>query len=253
MKLVTSLSPNRTKHQQSCIASWHATGCDVVAVQSPGESERLRNDYPDVNFVETDLVGDVFNAPRLVRIAAMLQQASEDAPVLIMNSDLKIVSSPEFNAFWGKSEPLELKVGIRYDRNITTKATTMFKWGIDVFRITSEIAAALPDIGMTLGMPAWDYWIPWHLVKECGYRVTTNMSLGMQFVHDMHRKGWSEDQYRIGLKLFESKYGVSAKDLTAWVQEITGRTELGRKQRVQRPQRRGYPRQVRTIRKEEGK
>jgi len=224
MKLVTSLSPRRLGHQKSCIDSWIAAGFEVVAVQSKGESKTLESDFPEVTFVETDLVGDLFGASKHVRISALTQQAKEES-ILILNSDLKIVSSPEFQEFWKQSEDKELKVGIRHDRQ-GSNAMTLFKWGIDVFRVTPQIAADLPDIGMTIGQPAWDYWIPWHLFNKCGYKVTTSIPLGIQFVHNAHTRTWSNSQYQIGLKLFEQHYGISGKDLTEWIQEITGRKKL---------------------------
>lgn len=224
IKLVTSIGQKRLDRQKKCIASWLKAGCEVTAVQSAGESEQLQEHFPDVQFVETDLVGDMFDNSHVVRVSAMTALAV-DEPILILNSDLEIRCRQErFKDNWSSVAVKELKVGIRWDENITTRKTSMFKWGIDAFLITPQIAKDLPDIGMAIGKPAWDYFIPWHLVNVAGYELTVYKD--RQFIHEDHQRNWSSKDYQTGLQLFENHYGVTSKELTEWVQVATGRQTL---------------------------
>lgn len=222
MKIVTSFGPSRIERQQKCLASWIASGCSVTGVQSPGESSALSQSFPQASFIETDLVGDLFDRPKLVRVKALLNQAV-DAPILIINSDIEIaVKQSVLNQFWGTVGENELKMGIRWDVHPRMRTVRLFKWGIDAFLITPKIAESLQDIGMTIGCPAWDYWIPWCL-HHLGYKITTNKEIGL--MHELHDKGWSKHEYECGLKLCFEHYGVTSQTLTNFVQQITGRTK----------------------------
>lgn len=222
MKIVTSFSPSRSQRQNRCLASWLTMGCEVVGVQSCGEAEQMSSLYPGASFVETDLVGDLFGRPKLVRVKALLNQAV-DSPILIINSDIEITTKPAvFNGFWGTVGDNELKMGVRWDVHPRLRRVRLFKWGIDAFLITPKIAESLEDIGMTMGCPAWDYWIPWCL-HQLGYRITTNKEVGL--MHELHDKGWSGHEYECGLKLFSDHYGVTGPSLTNFVQQITDRTK----------------------------
>lgn len=228
MKVVTSIGRSRIDRQQKCIASWIAAGCEVTAIQSAGETEILQQHFPHVKFIETKLTGNVFNRPKFVRISAMINEA----PVIILNSDIEVRASPEvFTERWSDAEHKEIKVGIRWNEDPVTKKTEMFKWGIDAFLITPEMIPHLPDIGMTMGCPAWDYWIPIQL-HRLGYRIITQKQ--EELIHEDHPKNWTNGDYRIGLELLRKHYHLSQRGAAMLVQKLTERGNLHQKQRVKR-------------------
>lgn len=225
MKIVTSFSHSRSARQKQCLASWLKHGCEVIGVQSPGESEKLSKVYDAVTFVETDLVGDMFGKPHFVRIKALINQAV-DQPILILNSDIEItLSRDQFAADWEVPEGKNLRIGIRWDVNVRTNRRQLLKWGIDAFLITPQMALVLPDIGLTLGCPVFDYWIPWYL-RRLGYGIVTNKNPGL--LHHVHHRNWSMDDYHTGWRLMTENYGPEANDknVTEFIQEVTGRKRL---------------------------
>jgi hypothetical protein len=221
MRIVTSIGPNRIERQQLCINSWLGIGCSVTSVQSEGEAELFQPLFPDVEFTETDLIGNVFRKPKLVRIHALTQQATS-GPVLILNSDIEVRSTKdEFYSRWSTPAPNVLKLGIRWDENPTTKALTLLKWGIDAFLITPKIAGRLQDIGMTMGCPAWDYWIPIFLYEMCNYSIVTHKH--PELIHEDHPKNWSGTDYRIGVSLLKKHTGLSERESSMLIRKLTVR------------------------------
>lgn len=223
MIICTSISPNRTERQQQCIKSWLELGNEVIAVQSKGESSTLQQDYPKVNFEETNLVGDVFNRPKLVRISALLNQAMY-APILILNSDVEIRTvKSEFDRIWTPIEGKHLQMGIRWEEDPITKSLKLLKYGIDAFLITPQMLEDLNDIGMTMGCPAWDYWIPIHLQRK-GYQLHTSKHLSL--FHEVHQQNWNKADFNIGVALLQQHYKLSLKEASTFILQVTERTNL---------------------------
>ncbi len=221
MKIVTSISPKRIERQQKCIASWEAIGCSITSVQSQGEAAILEPLFPNVSFTETDKVGDVFGRRKSVRVCELFKQA-ERSNIIVLNSDIEIRSTKEdFEARWSNPEFDELKLGIRWDEDPVTGRMELLKWGIDCFLITPRIAKRLEDIGMTMGCPAWDYWVPLVLTEQANYKVTTNKQ--PELIHELHEKNWSEKEYRIGIRLLQKACSMHSKDASLLIRKITGR------------------------------
>jgi hypothetical protein len=223
MRICTSISPRRKERQQKCINSWLAQGCKVTAIQSEGEASSLQQDYPQVNFIETTSVGDVFNRPKLVRIRAILDQA-RSSPILILNSDIEVrPTAIPFDEIWKPIEGDNLQMAIRWDEDPKTKSLSLLKYGIDAFLITPKIAEDLNDIGMTMGCPAWDYWIPIHLQRK-GYQLHTSKHLSL--FHETHQQNWNRADFNIGVELLKRHYKTTLKEASAFILNVTERNNL---------------------------
>lgn len=221
MKIVTSIGPNRIERQQKCIASWEAIGCSVTSVQSQGETALLQPLFPNVTFTETNKVGDKFRRPKSVRVCELFKQAQR-CNVLVLNSDIEIRSTKEdFDKRWANPEFDELKLGIRWDEDPITGNIELLKWGIDCFLITPRIAARIDDIGMTIGCPAWDYWLPITLHTQYNYKIITNKQ--PELIHEIHEKNWSDKEYRIGVRLLSTACSMPSKDASLLIRKMTGR------------------------------
>ena len=222
MRICTSIGFSRKERQLRCIESWLNLGCEVVAIQSQGEAELLKPIYPEVTFIETTLVGDLFNRPKLVRTKALLNRAVK-SPVLLLNSDVEIRSTKEeFETKWRTPEPRTLKLGIRWEED-TEGNLELLKYGIDAFLITPKIALELFDIGMTIGCPAWDYWIPIHLNK-LGYKFIVYKD--QDLIHEVHERNWSKDDFNKGVQLLNSHYRLTLRQASDFIQNITDRRGL---------------------------
>ena len=223
MRILTSFSPSRIEHQQWCVQTWLKAGCSVTAVQTAGESDVMKPHFPNVEFTETNLVGDVFGKPYLPRIAAFFQLV-KDEPALLLNSDIEIVvSQKRFEQDYLFREKT-LVCGVRWDMHPRTKVTKPIRFGIDAFLLTPEIAENTPDVGMTIGVPVWDYWLPYHCVTRLGMKLITNKSQGLR--HVVHPQNWSMDEMPKGFAITQEHYGVGMKEMTEWIIRQTGRTRL---------------------------
>lgn len=223
MRICTSISPRRKERQQKCIQSWLMLGCTVTAVQTTEEISIIQQDYPEVNFVVTDRVGTVFNRPNLVSINVLLDQAREE-DILILNSDVEIRTTVgELNRVWHPIDSNTLMMGIRWEEDPVTKSLKLLKYGIDAFLITPQIASDLNDIGMTMGCPAWDYWIPIHLQRK-GYKIHTSKHLSL--FHEIHQQNWNKQDFSVGVNLLQKHYGLSLKEASAFILNITERNNL---------------------------
>lgn len=219
MKFLTSFGFSRIERQQICVRSWLKVGAEITAVQSAGESERLQQHFPGVRFVETDLVGDLFDKPHMPRIAAFFPEVTE--PALLINSDIEVrCMKPQFDQWWAPVDGT-LKVGIRWDHNQSKLRFLPQKWGIDAFLLLPEFASQIPDIGMTIGVPCWDYWLPWHCVMNLGLSVTAIKQKCL--LHLMHKQNWSKEEHKRAMDVFEPIAGISGEQMDRIIQKWTGR------------------------------
>lgn len=203
--------------------TWSTLDVPIEVVLPYGETRINKDEFPWVSkWRETTKVGDEFNCPHLVRITALTELAVNE-PVLIINSDIEIHQTRAgFLDSWNRADGKTLRCGIRWDYDEHGKMH-LLKWGIDAFRITPLQAHLLPDIGMTMGCPAWDYWIPWHL-WTCGHLIAPSTDKSLR--HELHKVNWSQENYRTGLSIMRNKYHLTQAMLSTFIQEVTGRTKL---------------------------
>jgi hypothetical protein len=218
MKFLTSLSTNRIERQQYCLRSWLPYGT-VAAVQSRKDIDLLAQDFPDVDFVATDLLGtsDGRHMDR-ARVAAIVSAG----PGLLINSDIKIDTDRDtFEQDWLAMER-QFNIGIRYDFSKVGKPKVCNRYGIDAFLITSEVMQVLPDLGFVLGTSVWDYWIVWHMVTS-GFSIKAKTTKGL--LHLRHKRGWSDVDTNYGLGVMWDRYRVSKQVLDVVIPALTGRVQ----------------------------
>ena len=223
MRFVTSFAPSRIERQQRCLQSWLPIASEVIGIQSPGEADQMRGLFPGVQFIETDLVGNMFGRLKNVRVRPLVEQAKDKA-VLLVNSDIEIVQEPSvFIARWSTAAAKELKAGIRYERHPITGEERLLKYGIDVFCVTPDMVDLLPDIGLTIGCPGWDYWLPW-MLHQHGYRIDAELS--RVFLHETHGRTWRGAEHVTFCAMMASRYAVQRKQLMLFIQHQTHRQHL---------------------------
>lgn len=221
MRIITSFSPKRIDHQRFCMQSWLDRGCTVIAVQTESEANAVASTFPEVQVVATDKVADAFRKPTHVRISALLDQCRNE-PGLILNSDIHLLSTrDQMQRDWSVDGRF-FRIGIRWEQHPKTGMARLLKYGIDAFLITPDIAEQAPDIGMALGVPVWDYWLPYHVVHKMGKRLVTKKTDGLR--HMAHVQNWHNSESDIGFSIMRDHYGVSQRGLTQWIQKATGRT-----------------------------
>jgi hypothetical protein len=228
MKIVTSFSPGRISRQQACLASWRALGLEVVGVQTEGEVALLSEHFRDVSFVEVPrFAGQCpWSKPHLPRMSEILKQADDDA-ILILNSDIMVEGSPEvILREWSEDDPDTLVVGIRRDHRRGRPQATLNPYGIDAFRLTAHLVADLEtDLEFAIGVPGWDYWIPWKLWQERKSIRVAHCNL----MHEMHDLGYPREAIRTAYQILEREYRMPHTVFTHFIQWATGRAGMKRR------------------------
>lgn len=223
MRVITTLSPRRIDRQKKCINTWINHGCEVTAVQESTEADHIASLFPSVSVVPTDKTATRFGKPTFVRVSALLEQCSKQ-PGLIINSDIEMTGGADVvHRHWEAEELMTLKCGVRSDYNQVLKRPKVFKWGIDAFWVTPEIAENIDDIGLAVGIPCWDYWLPMHF-HLLGWKISTSWSPAL--LHENHKQRWSNADSRIGYEILFQRYKMKECEIVPLIQKITGREHI---------------------------
>lgn len=223
MQYVTSINPKaRIEHQRMCIQTWFDAGAStVLSVQTRlDDMGTLLREFPRVEFVVTDSVGHMFARPWLPTIHGMMQEIDfADGNALLINSDIEVRVSAEEMAKEFAPPADRFRCMVRWDYNLRQKR--IVKWGIDAFVITPEIRDIVPEDGMTVGCPVWDWWLPWVVCSKLSTKLWSRLNAG--FMHRAHVQNWPNSQMEIGFGVMARKYGIKQHALANWVISQTKR------------------------------
>lgn len=203
MIAVTSLSPRseRLERQAECLESWHNLGLSIVAVQPEDETKWLRQAFPFVDFVPAHRTHPKRPCVFIKDMAKVA--ADRQVPALLINSDIEILAAREsFVEAWSPRKG-ELRAGVRWNYSTGVSDAEVEPSGIDVFLLTPEMAEALPDLQLAIGIPFWDYWVPYHF-RSLGYDIHLDRS--PCFFHRRHKLNWSREDWRDGSRVFLDYY-----------------------------------------------
>lgn len=219
MRLITAISKSRIERQQLCISSWTKYTKDIVACNTKEDIEHLQPLFPDVKFIECpeELTGKaLYDRPDRVSIYAL----AKCGPGLLLNSDIKIegVSTKDFYSIWSPVSKM-LKLGIRSNFDGLGKPKTQEKYGIDAFLLTEDVIESIPNLGFTIGVSVWDYWLVWHFITE-RYKIKPIYG---HMLHLVHTSSWNEQDTAIGMELMIKNYRIDLEQLTKAVQVFTAR------------------------------
>jgi hypothetical protein len=219
-KLVTSLSLNRQDRQHKCLASWRRFGLPIHAVATENQAEQLMQAFPEVDDWHITLEQpNAWDRPYLVRIADHVALASE-SPILLINSDIEIRDKYQsLVEQWMQDDSDTLVCGVRWEHKKGSLKRELNPYGIDAFRILPSMVGHLEDAGFPIGLPGWDYWLPWELHLR-GFKVRTADS---QFMHETHEMGYSKEAVQTAYRLLEERYRMPGKALSLSIQWLTGR------------------------------
>jgi hypothetical protein len=195
-----------------------------VAVQCESQVDELRAIYGNLidDFVVLPERPNAWGKPYLARVADHIKQTA-DGTILLINSDIEIRDTLErFFAQWCGDDADTLICGVRLDHPFGNYRSKMHPYGIDAFRITPEMAAALPDDGFVIGSPGWDYWLPWR-ASQAGYKVRAAKS---QLMHEVHEMGYGRDAVDVAHSIMLGQFNVPPHLLTLWIQWATDRVDM---------------------------
>ena len=217
-RIVTSLSSKNIARQTYCLSTWQRYDLPITAVQTEGESPLLQEHFPWVEFIETPFGGDYFSKPHLPRISEMINLA-EDEPILLINSDISIEDTKEeFINNWSNAG---LICGIRLNhRQYGSTRVKRNPFGIDAFKIPA--GTLVPDLDFCVGMPGWDYFLPYELNLR---KVPISVSPS-KLLHLIHDVNYQDEYINLGQQLLMHHYGHDQKHFSVTIQKLTGRQRL---------------------------
>jgi FkbM family methyltransferase len=207
---LTSLSPSpaRAVVQNQCIQSWHKAGLQVRSFNDPSEFSSLRS-FPGVEFISvtgSQTAQGASDARHFAPIKTMLKwAAAQDAPVLIINSDIEIRLLP-----WQLTRARWLSDGglcyfVRYNHDGEIARAQREPYGIDAFMLHGRQAALFPESSLSMGQPFWDYWLP-HTAAE-NHQPIFSLDSAVAF-HRNHPQQWSWENWHLCALEFDRMTGI---------------------------------------------
>lgn len=162
MIICTSISPRHTNDgiQAKAIESWLQFG-DVVTVNSEDEASAVSHRLPDMNvdiIISDKHVRHISGRP-LITIGAMIDHGRQSRKdVLILNSDILVMSLPDFR-----------KDGVtflsREDYSEDVKFNRRFEFGFDGMYIPKGFLGSFSLSLHALGNPWWDLAFPMYCIN----------------------------------------------------------------------------------------
>jgi hypothetical protein len=223
-KIVTSFSLHRFERQSFCVRSWQRLGLPIIAVQCDTQIDQLSEMFAGLGVEWTTMPArpNAWFRPHLARVADHIKHTA-DGPILLINSDIEIRDTQQqFADQWCGDDADTLICGVRLDHPRGSYRSSMHPYGIDAFRITPAMAETLPDDGLVIGSPGWDYWLPWR-ISQLGYKVRAAKS---QLMHETHEMGYGRDAVDIAHQMMLDRFGVPPHLLTLWIQWATDRVGM---------------------------
>jgi hypothetical protein len=207
---VTSISPlsGHQETQKQAILSWGKMGLDIISVNLEHEIPKLQPKFPDIRFY-VGRASEHYDRPTPT-IRSMLDYCVS-GEYLLINSDC---------ALYGPQSLLANSPSVILRHNWTNKPADAVReqWGLDAFRLNSDIARSIPDLPFAIGKPMWDYWMAWHLERSFDLDWIGE-PLIYHKAHDIH---WQTDECDVGRKWVTGHYSESPN----WVEWRYGRPHV---------------------------
>jgi glycosyltransferase involved in cell wall biosynthesis len=169
IEIVTSLVPRHDELQRLAIRSWLKLGFAVTTLNPPDEEDFLRQAYPEVRIVTAPRDGRQEVGKPCVYLDDILayMKTSPAEIVGIVNSDVFLDADAGLIEFLCREARGALVYGSRQEVDSLHSATGWtYTLGFDFFFFDPVLIAAFPKSKFMLGVPWWDYWVPFLLAQK---------------------------------------------------------------------------------------
>ena len=204
--ICTSLMRSRLERQKRCVESWQKIG-QVFSFGAEEINRDLEKEFPGVEFF---FLGNNQRGLKrhLARIDTFFNYFSgRDRWVILTNSDIDFRGEREFLEGFLQPGCLTYFRRKNYEKGSEDAPgggpSSMFAWGIDTFIFNGLEMADLPPLQLSIGMPFWDYWIPW---EALGRGLRLQSSLDAPLYHENHGDRWDEVDWFRAAKIFFETY-----------------------------------------------
>lgn len=216
MIIVSSISPNHinSDNQLEAVKSWvnYAT---CYSLNTLSEIEKIKSNYPDINFIETHKTVKELCGKNLVSLNAFFDFAIDmNEDLFIINSDIIIDSLPTL-AQDG------ITVFSRYDYTKTFEDAVMFIYGFDAFYIPKQYLKRFPPFVYGLGNSWHDLSTPYRAIKN---NIPLYIPQGKYIFHKVHEIQYNYTEWMKLADYFKLEYdfdkNIAAPHLATRIMQI---------------------------------
>lgn len=206
VELITSLVPRQDQYQRLAVRSWLRLGFTVTSINAEEELAFLAAAYPEVNLVAAKRDGRIRAGKPCIYLDDVFDYCRRGNPRRvfgIINSDVHLNADPTLLDFFEREARGALVMGSRQEVDTLDSATGhTYAWGFDYFFFDRTLLDCYPRSEFMLGMPWWDYWVPFvpvqrgYPVKLLTSPVAYHVSHPPAYSHS-HMHGFGEDFARL--------------------------------------------------------
>ena len=211
MIIVTSLNPHNAsiERQLAALQSWENAGFKAVSLNFNNEYEKISQKYGKlIQIMQIRRACSGSPRKKLVALADLIEtsyEMNESKIALVLNADI-VLRSPAL--IKTKTGPDDLIMIPRWDISCfpPTETPRQDPWGFDGVLLGSNLRNKFVNRSFGLGLPWWDYWIPFRGIY-LGYRPKIIRSC--LALHVSHQEKWDErDRARLAKEIWR-EIGVS--------------------------------------------
>jgi len=216
--ILTSLMKSRLDRQRVCVKSWQRLG--VVFSLGPEETNReVKEEFPEVEFFP---LGN--NERGMKKHLALINSffdfaRGKDRWFVLTNSDIELgEDGGEFLERFLNQGSFSYFRRRNYDLDKGRDSYSVFAWGMDTFLFHGLDVPELNRTSLSIGMPFWDYWIPFEFMNRGFILQTANDA---PLWHENHEGRWDEtDWYRTAKEFFSVMLPIAPWKFSEVAEEI---------------------------------
>lgn len=161
--VATSIVPRNIELQQSAISSWQSLGFELISINSPTETNLIRQYFPSVEFISVHRTAEQSTGRPYVYFDDVCMALAESGADIcgIINSDIHLYPAVKFKDFISREAEESFLFGSRIDvKTPENRDGEIYFYGFDFFFFNKSLLACYPSSEFCLGAPWWDYWAP---------------------------------------------------------------------------------------------
>ncbi|WP_207477549.1 hypothetical protein [Arenibaculum pallidiluteum] len=150
------------EYLRACIASWRRCGLEPHSVHYEDERALISDPLPGVvyHFLPRRPEDGANKKPRIATLFAAIAAAGVPRAGIV-NADILLAGGPGLGAAMEASAAGGLLIGKRCDvADPFDDAGLAYELGVDLFVFDADLPGRIGDMGLILGEPWWDYWVP---------------------------------------------------------------------------------------------
>jgi len=188
----TSLSPapEAQEVQKTALQSWRKAGFQILSLNFPSEIEDLKTQYGNLAEFATATRSSRYAGPRrLLPVADLVEAAfrASPGPALVLNADIHL--TPEASRLAQCPEDAVVILPRWEVETLDSNQAEKNPWGWDGVVIGNQLKEKFTNPAFGLGLPWWDYWIPFRAL-HLGFRVLEPSDPLAR--HVRHAEKWDE-------------------------------------------------------------